>query len=197
MSLRDCFRSLLVLVGMITLSACSTLSSSDVARQNASATSFRADKWQIKGKIAVNTTQNAALLNIIWRQDSQRYQIVLTAPFGVQGARIEGDAKQVEITFSNGKILRGTSPENLLQHYFKLNLPISYLKFWVLGQPVPGVRAQTFVDALHRLVELKQNGWVVQYTSYTKTNSMFLPKQLLITAPGFKIKVVVYEWQIH
>jgi outer membrane lipoprotein LolB len=151
--------------------------------------------WQIKGKIAVQTAQDAGSAGVDWTQNKQSYTVTLLTPLGTTALQLTGQPHSVTLITSDGKHFTANSPEQLLAQQWGFNLPISNLMYWVRGLPVPNIPFTSQLDAQHCLSQLTQQGFSVQFESYTIVDNVMLPERLTITSPTIKVKMVIHKWQ--
>ncbi len=192
-------KMLALLAASILVSGCSTIAPNstptNVSWQNRSHNLANLQNWTLEGKIGVQTARDSGSANIDWTQRGQHFAISLTGPLGSNGMTLNGQPGAVSMTTSDGKHASASSPEQLLKQQWGWNLPVSNLKYWVLGLPVPGIPASTQFDAYHRLASLSQQGWQVDYLGYTNAGGLELPNRISITSAAVRAKLVVYDWQ--
>ena len=151
--------------------------------------------WQVNGKIAVQTPNDSSSANVDWTQRQSNYVISLYGPLGAQGFKLTGQNGLVTLQTNDGKQFTAKSPEQLLAERWRFHLPVSNLKYWIRGLPVPGMSARTAFDSQNRLTSLTQQGWRIEYASYTKAGTYDLPQRMTITGDNLRIKVAISTWQ--
>lgn len=152
--------------------------------------------WHLNGKIAVQTAQQSGSATIDWSQNNNRYTVSLFGPLGTNSIKLNGQPGKVSMETSNGKKMSADSAETLLAQGWGFHLPVSYLRYWVRGLPVPGVAAKPKLDNYQRLASLDQAGWFVQYQSYTTVGNLDLPSRITITSSSLRTKMVIYKWGV-
>lgn len=152
--------------------------------------------WKLSGKIAVTTQEDSGSASIDWSQRAQSYDISLYGPVFTSGIKLSGHPGQVTMTTGSGNKLSAHTPEQLLSKEFGWKLPVSYLKYWIRGIPVPGIDQQSSYDNSHRLRSLSQGGFQVEFQRYMHSSGYDLPQRINISTKGFKSKIFVYNWQI-
>lgn len=184
------------------LNSCATItptptSNKQIPWENREKTLSRLDNWRINGKIGVQTAQDSGSATINWTQTQQHYIISLLGPLGSNELTLNGGPGGVTMVSANGKQSSAASPEQLLAQQWGWHIPVSNLRYWIRGLPVPGIPASTHFDNYHRLSDLDQQGSHIQFLSYTTANGMELPQKIYITSPSIKTKIVIYEWNTH
>ena len=74
-------------------------------------------------------------------------------------------------------------------------LPISHLTWWVRGLPAPDSKSTVTLDSDSHLQRLTQDGWQVEYLSYTEQNGYWLPERLKLHGRDLDVTLVVKDWQ--
>lgn len=194
---------------IMTLTACSTIPSVNVkpiptepliqasSWQKRQQILKQIQNWHVKGKIAIQTQQEAGSAMVNWTQRKQTFTISLLGPLGNPGLTLKGRPREVTLQTSDGKTMTATTPEILLLQVWGWRLPVAYLHDWIRGLPVPGIEAQTQFDALHRLSSLVQGEWRIQFQDYMKVGQVDLPSKLAISSSFFKTKLIIYNWEIN
>jgi len=192
----------LLLISFLALSSCSTVAPPPAANLQLSwsdrqAILKRLNSWQIKGKIAVRTSQDSGSATIDWLENKGRYSVSLTGPLGSGAMKLDGSPGHASIQLANGEKHSSDSPEKLLSEGWGFHLPVSYLKYWIRGLPVPGIGAATQFDSVHRLSSLKQGSWRIRFLSYTASAGIELPSRISITSPELSSKIIIYHWETN
>ncbi len=152
--------------------------------------------FRVDGKIAVRTPRDSGSATVNWVQRHSSYSIALMGPLGSNGLKLQGQPGNVTLQTSDGKTYSANSAEQLLKERWGFHLPVSNMHYWIRGLPVPGMAANTRFDSDGRLSQLVQQGWNIQYLSYTKMGNVDLPEKMSITSPSLTVKIVIYQWNI-
>ncbi|EKD54272.1 MAG: outer membrane lipoprotein LolB [uncultured bacterium] len=153
-------------------------------------------QWNLKGLIALRTSQNAWSANWQWQQTKNNYTILLFGPLGSNSLKLTGNSGGVLLEMADGKRLTARDPESLLARQLGWRLPVSFLRYWVRGLPVPTLPAQKQFDDYHHLAVLMQNDWTIRYLRYTSINGMDVPNKIFLTNPNMSVKIIISEWQL-
>jgi outer membrane lipoprotein LolB len=151
--------------------------------------------FTIKGKIAVQTPQESGSATLDWSQQQDHYLISLYGPLGAGGLKLSGQPGHITLKTNDGKTSTAGSPESLLKKVWGFNVPVSNLRYWVRGIPVPKLAYDSRLDNEHRLRQLIQAGYSIQFLGYTHTDGFDLPNKIFITSPSLKTKLIIYQWQ--
>ena len=156
----------------------------------------RLQNWELKGKIGIQTAEEAGSASIDWQQRGNEFTVSLYGPLGAHAIKLIGRPGQAIIQTADGKQYTATNPEQLLSQQTGWHLPVSYLRYWVRGLPVPNLPYQSQFDMNHRLNVLIQQGWLIQFLSYTRSGSLDLPTKIYISSSLLKTKLAIYDWRI-
>lgn len=153
--------------------------------------------WEAKGRLAVTQNQKGGNASFVWYQRGDSYEIKLFGPFGSGAVSISGRAGKVVLTEKNGRQTTADSPERLLKKIAGWEVPLTGLSYWLRGLPVPGQPLQTQkLDSNGLLQQLTQQGWEIDYESYSDNNGPLpLPNRLRLKNGPLKIKMVVTAWK--
>lgn len=153
------------------------------------------DGWQISGKIGIQAPQDSGSGTLFWLQRQGYFDIRLSGPLGRGATRLTGRPDAVALEVAGQGRFEADSPEALVESQLGWQLPVSYLLYWVRGLPAPDSRSRIALDSNGRLASLQQDGWDVQYLSYTEENGYPLPNRIKLAGRDLKITLVVKDWQ--
>lgn len=150
--------------------------------------------WEIKGALAAKTKAKGWSATMNWvQQGANSYQIRLMGPLG--GGAVLISKKGNTITFQDGsKITTSTNADELLLKQTGIRLPVNNLYYWVRGLPAPGGVQSEKHDQFNHLVQLKQNGYTIDFTKYTSVKGIDLPSMIRLEGNGVMVKVVIKNW---
>lgn len=160
----------------------------------------RQQTWALSGKLAVHAEQEGWFAGLNWWQDGEQFQVDLKDSFGRIVARIEGDENEVALTQQDGSKITAATPEQLTRELYGWTLPLSGLRYWVLGAPAPGDDStqreeHRVLDNYGRLTELHQAGWIVEYQQYQDLEPVALPEKISVSGHDLRLKLIVEEWE--
>ncbi len=84
----------------------------------------------------------------------------------------------------------------LLYQQTGVRLPVSELRYWVLGIPSPKMKTQPKFDQYGRIKLMQQDGWTIDMRRYTDTNAVFLPRKVFMQGQELDIRLVIDEWKL-
>ena len=155
-----------------------------------------ADHWQMTGRLGLKVPDQSGSMSVEWLQKHQDYTIYLDGPLGKSLAKIERDASGIKVEAS-GQRYTGQTPEVLLYNITGWQLPVSYLRYWVQGMPVPTIPGTAMeLDNHGQLSRLEQAGWTIEYLDYRNEAPVSLPSRIRITRGDIQLTLVARSWQL-
>jgi len=150
--------------------------------------------WQLSGRLAVLSDHEAWHMSLEWQQRDGRYSLNIIAPLGQGSMQMHGDETQVMLMTDEGETLTSSDPDQLLYQQFGWKVPVSALRYWVLGLPAPGEHQQS-LDEYGRLSQLQQAGWEIEFLDYQPQLGLELPGKVFINNHLAKVKLVISNWK--
>ena len=152
-------------------------------------------QWRVAGRVAVQVPDDGWSASLRWRQGVDDYRIALSGPFGQGTVRIDGTATEVVLRTADGRVRRAASAEQLVAAELNAAVPVSLLRFWLLGRPAPAPVVQEFgLDSLGRLQRLVQADWLITYQEYEAYDTGVLPARLQIEHERSAARFVLSSW---
>lgn len=137
--------------------------------------------WDLRGRMALRTTEDSINASVHWVRHDRRHDIDLVGPLGGGHVRLSHDDNGAQLRATNGKIYHAPDPEELLYRSTGWRLPLAGLNYWVLGLPAPEAPGTEEFDERGRLRVLKQLGWNVQFLAYAEQHGYDLPSKLYLS----------------
>ena len=131
-----------------------------------------------------------------WVQQASGYSIDVIAPFGQGALRLEGNNDGVMLRLADGRQISAANPDTLLHDHTGLHLPVTSLRFWVMGLPDPASEVRKMLDDAGRLRWLEQAGWRIEFLRYGQINGLDLPDKLVVTHPSLHLRLVIDRWEL-
>jgi outer membrane lipoprotein LolB len=150
--------------------------------------------WQLSGRLAVQNDHEAWHMSLTWQQRGDRYSLNIIAPLGQGSMQLHGDAVQVTMLTDEGDTISSSNPDLLLYTQLGWKVPVSALRYWVLGLPAPGDHQQ-HLDANGRLEHLTQAGWEIAFLDYQPQLGVELPRKVFIDNHLARVRLVISNWQ--
>nr|VFK12784.1 MAG: outer membrane lipoprotein LolB [Candidatus Kentron sp. LPFa] len=192
-----------VVILSILLAACSLLPESPLIQVTDPFATWQArsrkladiEEWSAAGRIAIRAADDAWNVNMRWQQRIDDYRIRFNAPLALGAAEITGDPYGVRLRTTNRRTFFATDPESLLWDTLGWRIPVSGLRYWILGMtdedaPVDGLE----IDAAGRLEQLHQSGWKIRYLGYRRFKDMDLPIRLELENDRLNVRIRISRW---
>ena len=194
-------RFLSVAISLLLLSACTTspllptVGDPQQAWQERKQVLSAIDHFRISGRMSISRDVEAWHINLVWKQSGDHYDIQLSGPFGAGQVRLSGNGQgPVLLETSEGKFY-ASSPELLLFEQTGVQMPVSGLRFWLLGLPEPSRQVEARrLDKRGRLSLLQQEHWRVKMKRYKEVGNMELPDKVFASKDDLKVRLVIDEW---
>ncbi len=153
------------------------------------------DTWTLSGRLAITRDNEAWNVSVYWSQRPDGYEVSVVAPLGGGGAQLRGSADGVVLQTSDDGLYLAQDPDVLMEEVLGLQVPITGLRYWVLGIPQPGVTQEHRLDDWGRLTTLSQADWQVEFLRYRDTPSGSLPDKLFMHNAHFEVRLVISDWE--
>jgi outer membrane lipoprotein LolB len=150
----------------------------------------QANHWGLEGRAAAAVGAQGWQASMAWRQQGPSTEVHLAGPLGV-GASV------LRLT-SDGLSIDGAAPRSdvLEQLHGRLgfDLPLSRLRYWLLGVPDPGAAYEITRNDSDRVRQLTQAGWTVDFDRYLPVDGDWLPGQLVLHREDVRVRIAVEHW---
>jgi outer membrane lipoprotein LolB len=154
--------------------------------------------WICVGRVGATNGRDSLSASLRWVQNREAYQIRLSGPLGQGLVDVVGSSSGVSLRTGDRGTFVAPSPEVLLQEQFGWRLPVSGLRYWILGLAVPDAEvASRELDVYGRLTRLEQFGWRIEYLDYTQVDGVDLPARLELVHPELSARIAVRSWQLR
>ena len=153
-------------------------------------------RFNIEGRIGVQTDGRGFSGATRWQHAEDRDTIGLFSPLGGQVANIELTRSGVVLTDGDGKSYTAPDAETLTRQTMGWTLPMRGLPDWALGRPSPDAIELAVWDAEGKLLRLQQAGWDIRYQAYVQSGDHQLPSKILMVSPKVNLKLLIERWQL-
>ena len=153
--------------------------------------------WTAVGRIGISTDEEAWSASIRWEQQGDTYQIRLSGPLGQGVMQVQGRPGRAELRTADRQVHVAEDADALLRARTGFKVPLSVLRYWILGTAGPGAGVDDLVvDGAGRLQQLRQAGWVLEVERYGGPEKLALPTKLEASTEGITARVVVTRWLV-
>lgn len=130
-----------------------------------------------------------------WTQKNDSYQIKLRDFIGRTIAIVDGQPLAVEVKTSKGQHYQGDNAEALINELFAINIPVSGMRYWLQGVPVPEQPVDRVILNAEGLAEsISQQGWEITYPHYQFNEPYKMPGHVQLEFENIKLSVKITEW---
>ncbi len=193
-------RFLLLTLGLL-LAACAgttpppaaiTLNQTSAAWQKRQAALLAIVNFKLQGRLAERGLTGTRA-DLSWDQQSEHFDVRLSGPLGVGALLLSGTADAMTIRTKDG-IAQTSDASDFMRHQLGWSLPVSQLRYWVLGLPAPDETPTLVIDDQGRTANLKQNGWQIDYAEYQTFDNLELPRKIDLADGTHSFRLVIDQW---
>ena len=151
------------------------------------------DRWEMRGRLAIDTGERAFQARFRWREDSGEILLTVRGPLGAGSFQIDGTADSLTVQ-SRGERLVLTDPESELSQMFGWWLPVTSLSAWLLGLPAPNYPAESLENQTGSLARLDQRLWRLEYEEYQVAEGLLVPRKMTMNHGSVELRLTVDAW---
>ena len=153
-----------------------------------------ASEFSASGKLGIRSEAINESARFVWIQQGPDYEIELLDPFGRQLMNLVGEPGQVVLrTSADSEARVASSPEQLMQNLLGWQVPIEPAKYWIQGNPMPGVAFQKNSNK-----QFSQLGWTVELIQLQALpKSMIVPRKVRLSNQGLELTLIISRWQFN
>jgi outer membrane lipoprotein LolB len=149
-------------------------------------------QWSFDGRLALSSQSESLSLSIDWKHQSYKGEVIdrieLAGPFG-QGRTIISIAdRDLLIDFGDRQETFVGDVDELLSRQIGFSVPVSALKYWVLGLVKPKTK-YLIVDG-----GFEQLGWRVNYRKMMIVEGEKMPRKINVEREDVRLRLVVDQW---
>ncbi|WP_263322122.1 lipoprotein insertase outer membrane protein LolB [Endozoicomonas sp. Mp262] len=154
--------------------------------------------WQLVGRLGLKIPGRSGSLSVDWWQHPERFALLLDGPFGQPLAQVQGNRQGVMATVAGeSEPVMGPTPDYLMRRITGWDLPVSHLRYWVIGLPVPGLQSRVVLDDSGYPKILHQSGWEVTYLSFRQEKDLRLPSRLRVSDGDIRLTLAINRWNLE
>jgi len=162
------------------------------------------DQWQLHARIGLRSKNRSGSASLIWDEIPGQRNLRLLGPVGGGLILLQQDSTGVTLTDSKGKTWYATDAAELIQRVTGWQIPVSGLRWWLLGMTEPGSKAAYTLDQSQRLASINQDQWKVAFDKYSMFGRYELPTSIIIESDSSKdddkyirAKLIVKNWNFE
>jgi len=155
------------------------------------------DQWQMNASIAVRGDKGAWSARVFWQQQKSLYQLRFHVAGGQGIVLLDGSATEVKMRTADRQEFVAPTPDTLLKDVLKVEIPVSFLFYWIRGIPSPKERVVDYrLNEFNQLSFLAQVGWKIEFVDYREIHGHRLPVKLLLENDEYKVKILISQWML-
>jgi outer membrane lipoprotein LolB len=162
------------------------------------------DNWKMHARIGLRGMDRSGSASLIWVETPELRNLRLLGPLGGGLVLLQQDAAGVSIQDSRGRVWHAQDAGELIYQVTGWQIPVSGLRWWLLGLTEPGSKAESSLDSAHRLVSVQQAGWKVSLDKYALFGDHELPTSIVMETMAdredrryIRVKVIVKEFELN
>lgn len=152
------------------------------------------DRYGLTGRVAMAANGQGFSANLRYQQLPERSDLALDGPMGLGGVRVAIEGEELRIETSGGKQLDGAAAREELERRLGFSLPLTALRWWLLGVPAPGDVALDQDAGSGEIRGFTQDGWRVSIDSRAPGLGFALPQRMTAEREGARMKLLVERW---
>ena len=149
--------------------------------------------WVAAGRLAVAAGSEGGSGGFVWQQQGAETRLRLRGPLGAGAFEIASDGDQLAVTDAAGQVL-GADAHAALRSRLGADLPLSSLRYWMIGLPDPTSTARVTESGAAPLRIIEQNGWTIAYDAFTSAGGFALPTRVTATSGDVRLRLTVSDW---
>ncbi|MBV9343702.1 MAG: outer membrane lipoprotein LolB [Gammaproteobacteria bacterium] len=154
-------------------------------------------QFTFSGRVAVVAAGNGFNASLHWVQAGPRSELSLQGPLGIGAVQVLAEGGTLQMFNGRGEPLAAEAARRELSARLGFELPVTSLRYWLLGVPDPAAPAQEELDtAQQRLSALTQQGWHVTYPLYGPAGEGALPVRVTLEREAVRVKLIIDRWQL-
>jgi outer membrane lipoprotein LolB len=185
-------RFLFLFLSFALLSGCTELPiKSDVSYKAAEKSHlYKIKQWSFSGRLSLSDGRESWSAAVVWAHTGTKDEIKLSGPLGQGAAVITLIKDSVTIDRGDDKPKQSAQVDEFIQKQLGVFVPVSALRYWVLGLPNPSGLYTEKGDGF------KQANWDVHYLQLQNLGTEWMPRKIGVEQGDAKLKLIIDEWTI-
>lgn len=153
------------------------------------------ESWTLAGRVAVAAAGEGATASLDWRQAGESSELMLRGPFGARALNVTVHGGDISLSDGEGR-LDGADAHLYLHGHLGADLPVSQLRYWVLGVPAPEAPYEEILGPDGLPARLVQQGWTIDFERYRTVDGLWLPSRITAQAGPTRVRLAVSRWEL-
>lgn len=146
--------------------------------------------WSMDGRIGVQTAEDAWQANLFWEHEDHQDRLRISGPLSQGMVSIILQKDLIYINEGNGVTRLSRDPDALLRERLGFVVPLSSLRYWILGVPDPAFGYTAIPNGF------QQADWKIEADRHTSAGNQSMPQKLRVQGSGVKLKIIADHWEI-
>ena len=151
---------------------------------------YKKTKWSFSGRIALADKNESFSAAIMWSHKDEKDELEVSGPFGQGRTVIVIDKHSVVIDYGDERLQYFGSVDALVSRQLGVAMPVSALKYWVLGLVEPET---AYVMQGRGFIQSK---WLVSYLGMQQVGVESLPRKFRAERERTKLKLIIDQWDV-
>lgn len=147
--------------------------------------------WSFEGRMGLVAKNDSWQANIDWKHHLNEEEIRLAGPLGQGATLIQLSGNMVKIDRGGDKVQTSSQPEAFISQQLGVFVPISSLRYWVIGLPEP---TSEFIEMT---AGFKQSGWLIEYKQMQRIDDHVVPRKIIVSNERAKLKLMIDQWDLN
>jgi outer membrane lipoprotein LolB len=152
--------------------------------------------WRMEGRIGVQTAEDAWQANLYWEHEPDQDRLRVSGPLSQGMISIVLQKDLIYVNEGHGTPRLSHDPEAMLKQRLGFAVPLSSLRYWVLGLPDPKQAHTPVPGDGGSSGGFRQSGWTVRMDRYGEAEGRSVPQKLRVQGNGVKLKIIADSWEI-
>lgn len=152
---------------------------------------YRLEPWSLDGRVALTGAKDSWSADLAWAHRRDDEQIKLSGPLGQGAVMIRLAGNMVTVSEGDGKVESSDDPEGFINQRLGLFVPVTSLRYWVLGMPEPEL------DFEETDKGFRQSGWTIAFQAMQQVGQWLLPRKLSVSNDQVKLKLIIDQWTLN
>lgn len=161
------------------------------------------DSWSMHARIGLRSQSRSGSATLLWDETPASRKLRLLGPLGGGTIHLQQDNSGVTLQDSKGKRWQAENAAELIYQVTGWQIPVSALRWWVLGLTEPGSDAEYSLDESQHLVSVRQQGWQVTLGQYNQFGEYQLPTNIVLENESgpedeqyVRARLIIKDWKL-
>lgn len=157
----------------------------------------KVDGFDLSARISVKYEHGGFSGSAVWRHLRENDELWLYGPLGQLTAKLQQMSTEARLVTPDQKPITASTVEVLTREVLGWSLPLSGMRYWILGQVSPvNTQVTTKINAENRVVEIQQDGWTILISEYRRHDQGVFPVKIQMRYSDLEMRLVIDSWVI-